>query len=114
MIRKAAVHIGVPALLVFMACNAYLAVHYLKQTQKTAALTLESSTLQADISNVLKDLTSMETGQRGYLLTENPAYLQPYTEAKGRIGTDLARLRTGLASRTQREQSLESRLEALA
>src|ERR1700726_2664681 len=114
MIRKAAVHIGVPALLVFMACNAYLAVHYLKQTQKTAALTLESSTLQADISNVLKDLTSMETGQRGYLLTENPAYLQPYTEAKGRIGTDLARLRAGLANRPENERIQASQLASSA
>jgi CHASE3 domain sensor protein len=114
MIRKAAVHIGVPALLVFMACNAYLAVHYLKQTQKTAALTLESSTLQADISNVLKDLTSMETGQRGYLLTENPVYLQPYTEAKGRIGTDLARLRAGLANRPENERIQASQLASSA
>src|ERR1700676_2515362 len=114
MIRKAAVHIGVPALLVFMACNAYLACHYLKQTQKTAAIRLESSTLQADISNVLKDLTTMETGQRGYLLTENPAYLQPYTEAKGRIGTDLARLRAGLANRPENERIQASQLASSA
>jgi CHASE3 domain sensor protein len=82
--------------------------------QTIAALTLESSAIQAELSGVLKDMTDMETSQRGYLLTGNPAYLQPYTEAKGRIGTDFASLRTGLASRTQREQSLESRLEALA
>jgi CHASE3 domain len=40
--------------------------------------------------------------------------LQPYTDAKGTIGTDLVKLRSGLATQRQREQSLESRLESLA
>ena len=114
MIRKAALQIGVPALLAFMAWNAYLAVNHLKQMQKLAGLTLESSMIKADISGVLKDLTDMETGQRGYLLTEDPSYLQPYTNAKGRIGTDFVALREGLADRAERERSLESQLESLA
>lgn len=114
MIRKAALQLGVPALLAFMAWNAYLAVKHLKQMQKIAALTLESSMIQAEISGVLKDLTDMETGQRGYLLTGDPSYLQPYTEAKGRIGTDFARLGVGLANRAERERSMESQLESLA
>jgi hypothetical protein len=39
--------------------------------------------------------------------------LQPYTDAKARIGADFASLRAGLATRP-REQSLESQLESLA
>ena len=114
MIRKATLHIGVPALLIFIAWNAYLAVNHLKRVQKIAALTLESSAIQAELSGVLKDATDMETGQRGYLLTGNAAYLQPYTDAKDMIGTDFVSLRAGLASRTEREQQLESQLESLA
>jgi CHASE3 domain sensor protein len=114
MIRKVALQIAAPALLAFMAWNAYLAVNHIKRMQKNAALTLESSAIQADLSGVLKDLTDMETGQRGYLLTADPTYLQPFTEAKGRIGTDLASLRVRLAHRAEREQSLESHLESLA
>ena len=97
-----------------MAWNAYLAVNHLKQMQKLAGLTLKSSMIQADISGVLKDLADMETGQRGYLLTEDPSYLQPYTNAKGRIETDFVGLRAGLADRAERERSLESQLESLA
>ena len=114
MIRKAALRIGVPALLAFIAWNAYLAVNHLKRVQKIAALTLESSAFQAQLSAAVKDLTDMETGQRGYLLTGDPSYLQPYTDAKGRIGTDFANLRGRLGNRTQGEHSLESQLEALA
>src|ERR1022692_1054823 len=114
MIRKAALQVGVPALLAFMVWNAYLAVNHLKRMQEIAALTLESSMIQADISGVQKDLTDMETGQRGYLLTADPTYLQPYTDANGRIEADFAGLRAGLANRAQRERSLESQLESLA
>src|ERR1700675_1274378 len=114
MIRKALLQIGAPALLAFMAWNAYLAVGHLRQMQHIAAGTLESSTIRADISSVLKDLTDMETGQRGYLLTGDPSYLQPYTDAKGRIGTDFAGLRVGLANRAESERSQESQIESLA
>ncbi len=114
MIRKALLQIGAPALLAFMAWNAYLAINHLKQMQYTAARILESSTIQADISSVLRDLTDMETGQRGYLLTGDTSYLQPYTDAKGRIGTDFASLRVVLASQAESERSQESQLEALA
>src|SRR6266403_889078 len=84
MIRKAALQIGVPALLAFIAWNAYLAVNHLKRVQTIAALTIESSAIQAELSGVAKDVTNMETGQRGYLLTGNPEYLQPYADSKGR------------------------------
>jgi len=113
MIRKAALQIGIPALLAFIAWNAYLAVNHLKRVQTIAALTLESSAIQAELSGVLKDVTDMETGQRGFLLTGDPAYLQPYTDAKGRMEMDFVSLRAGLSDRMQREQSLESRLESL-
>jgi CHASE3 domain sensor protein len=77
-------------------------------------LTLESAKLQTVLSSVLKDLTDMETGQRGYLLTGNASYLQPYSEAKNRIESDFSVLRSRLAERTERERSLEAQLEVLA
>jgi len=114
MMRKAALRVGAPALLVCLAWNAYLAVNHLRQMQKTATLTLESSKIQADISSVLKDLIDMETGERGYLLTENLAYLQPYNDAKGRIAADFASLRAGLVNRGEQQRSLVSQLESVA
>jgi CHASE3 domain sensor protein len=114
MIRKALLQIGTPALFAFMAWNAYLAVNHLKQMQHIAARTLESSAIQADISSVLRDLADMETGQRGYVLTGNQSYLQPYTDARGRIGTDFAGLRVAVANLAESERSQESQLESLA
>ncbi len=114
MIRKVALQTGIIALFAFIAWNAYFAVNHLRQQGKIAALTVESSAIQAELSVVLKDITDMETGQRGFLLTGNAAYLQPFTDAKGRIGADFVSLRSSLAPRGQHEQSLESQLQSLA
>src|SRR5690349_23104359 len=114
MIRTAALQILAFALLACIAWNAYSAVEHLTRTQTTEALGLENSKIQADISAVLRDLTDMETGQRGYLLTADPSYLQPYNDAKSRIDADFARLRSGLALRPRHEQSLELQVESLA
>jgi len=77
-------------------------------------LTRQSSAIQAQISAVVNDLTDMEAGQRGYLLTNNPWCLQPYTEAKNRIAADFSNLRAGLANRGEQQRSLESQIESSA
>ena len=114
MIRKAALQVAAFALLTFTAFNAYLAIGHLKRIQKNASLGLESSTAQSTIAGVLQDITDMESGQRGYLLTDDAAYLQPYTEAKNRIKAHFASLRSILADRTDSERSLDAQLESLA
>ena len=113
-IRKAALQIAAVVLLILMAFNTYLAIDHLERIQATAARSLKSSGVQAGISRVWQDFTDMETGQRGYLLTDDPAYLQPYVDSKNGIATDFANLRSALANRPQPEQALETQLEALA
>src|SRR5690349_25071195 len=56
----------------------------------------------------------METGQRGYLLTANDSYLQPYNNARSRIESDFAALRSRFRNRSEREQALLSQLEVLS
>lgn len=113
-IRKAALQIAALALLVLMAFNAYLAVEHLKRTQAAAALSLESSRVQVDINRVSQDFTDMETGQRGYLLTDDDAYLQPYSGAKNTVASDFSNLRSALADRPESELTIETQLQSLA
>ena len=113
MIRKIALQVGAVALLVLVAANAYLSVKRLNDTQKMAVLTAEHWAMQSSISAVLKDLTDMETGQRGFLLTGNSSYLEPYAYARGRIGADLSDLRSKVASKGEQERSLQVQLETL-
>lgn len=114
MIRKAALQLGTVALLALMVWNAYLFASRLREKGKVSDLIVESSRMRGGISAVLADLTDMETGQRGYLLTANDAYLLPYTNAKNRVAGDFANLRGALATRPQDEKAMESQLESLA
>src|SRR5579864_5469971 len=76
MIRKITLRLLALTLIAFLALNAYLAINGLSEIRKSVALTLESSTIQANISAVLQALTDMETGQRGFLLTGDSDYLR--------------------------------------
>jgi CHASE3 domain sensor protein len=113
MIRKLALQVGGVALLALMAWNAFLSVKRLNDTQNMAARMLEHSALRASISSVLKDLTDMETGQRGFLLTGDSSYLQPYLDARARIAADLSDLRTKVAGKGEQESSVQSQLQSL-
>lgn len=62
--------------------------------------------LIASVEALFSALQDAETGQRGYLLTGDEQYLEPYLDARARIDSDLARLKTLLASRPKRLQRL--------
>jgi len=112
-LRKVTLQLGAPILLAAIVCNAYLVLRHLGQMHSLSALSVESSNLQAYIANVRKDLTDMETGERGYLLAGDASYLQPYTDAKAAIANDFAGLRAELKHRADSELALESQLESL-
>src|SRR5215471_14488418 len=105
MIRKTVLQFGTMALFALMVWSAYLALSRFNERGRIADLAVESSRMQAAISTVLRDLTDMETGQRGYLLTGTLDYPSPYNDAKNRIAVDLAGLRAALAKSTQNEQA---------
>jgi CHASE3 domain sensor protein len=55
------------------------------------------------LNTVLSTLKDAETGQRGYLLTQNESYLAPLENAQGRINGDFAWLRRSVSD--PREQT---------
>lgn len=48
--------------------------------------------VKEELSAVLRLVVDAETGQRGYLITNDPVYLVPYQEATSQIEAHLARL----------------------
>ena len=55
---------------------------------------------------MLSTLKDAETGQRGYLLAENDAYLQPYQEATARLRSELASLKDQLNAEPDQQARL--------
>jgi PAS domain S-box-containing protein len=48
--------------------------------------------VKEELSAVLRLVVDAETGQRGYLITDDPVYLEPYQDATSQIDARLARL----------------------
>jgi PAS domain S-box-containing protein len=68
----------------------------------------EVTALQFASEQVMADLLNAETAQRGYLLTGDPAYLEPYTRARNRLDGDFVRLRAAPLGTSARTAQIES------
>ncbi|MFH6784078.1 MULTISPECIES: adenylate/guanylate cyclase domain-containing protein [Methylobacterium] len=66
------------------------------------------------LMQVLADLLDSETGQRGYLLTGDPAFLVPYTAGQTRIAAELPQLEEELRSSATQEARIASLRPAIA
>jgi signal transduction histidine kinase len=96
--------------LLAMACAG--AVWFTDQQQQTAAWVDHSLEVENRITAVLSLLQDSETGQRGYLLTRRPDFLQPYQAAAPRLPRAMAELRRATAD-NPRQQELIARLGAV-
>jgi PAS domain S-box-containing protein len=71
-----------------------------------------SRQVTTDLIDLLSVLKDAETGQRGYVITGNAAYLAPYTSARATVNTKLAALRALTADDPAQQQQLQ-RLQPL-
>lgn len=66
------------------------------------------------LMQVLADLLDAETGQRGYLLTGDPAFLVPYTAGQARISAELPQLETEIRASATQEDRIAALRPAIA
>ena len=79
-----------------------------EQVRKTDAVLLQ-------LRNVSRAARNAETGERGYLITLDRRYLDPYREGRERIGPAIAALRDGIGDApTERQAYLLDQIERLA
>jgi signal transduction histidine kinase/CheY-like chemotaxis protein len=88
------------------------AVWFAGQQQRSASWVNHSLQVENRISAVLSLLQDSETGQRGYLLTRRPEFLQPYQAATPKLPLALDALKRATAD-NPRQQELMSRLDAV-
>lgn len=75
--------IGTTLLLVIINTIFYLVQE--SQNEKNYLLTIKTTQIIETANSLLADIKDAETGQRGYLLTDNISYLAPYQEAEKRL-----------------------------
>ncbi len=64
--------------------------------------------VESELVGMLSTLTDAETGQRGYLLTGDGAYLEPYRKARDRFGAQLESLGALVAANPAQAHALEA------
>jgi CheY-like chemotaxis protein/CHASE3 domain sensor protein len=92
-----------------VAVIALLSYQSLQTTAASSKSLTQTVEVLAQLNNLLSTLKDAETGQRGYLLTGNESYLEPYLTAKAALPGEFATLRGLMANRPQQK----SRIDAL-
>jgi CHASE3 domain sensor protein len=83
---------AVPIFLV-LAAIAYITVQFAANESAAQQWVAHSYQVINSLRVVLGDAQDAETGQRGYLLTRQQSFLEPYQRARARIARDLARFK---------------------
>ena len=108
--------------LAILAAFALVAINetgYIRSTEALDEIT-QSQQTRAGVNRLLQNMLDAETGQRGYLLTGDARYLQPYDTAVGNLNQNLEMLRgvyqrdaAELASFIQLAQSVSGKLSEM-
>ena len=85
--------VAVALLVVALVIDAGLALHNIREVAVSLQWVSHTNEVLARLEAVLSTLKDAETGQRGYLLTGEASYLEPYREAVDRLPGQIAGLR---------------------
>ncbi len=88
----AAIVAGCVSLPLLMLCVLAALATQLARTKTLHRQVVQSFATSMELSRVFSLTQDAETGQRGYILTGQLSFLQPYTEAKVKLGYELQRL----------------------
>jgi signal transduction histidine kinase/ActR/RegA family two-component response regulator len=80
-------------MLAMLLANTYLSYQNLKTVTRDARLVSRTDRILLDFERLLSALTEAETGERGFLLTDNPRYLAPYNSALVEVDEQIEDLR---------------------
>src|SRR5712691_8677774 len=86
--------------------------HRLARLQEATQQVAHTQLVRNELEGVLELLTDAETGQRGFLITGAPSYLEPYNTALASLGSHREQLRR-LTGDNPKQQAHLATLDAL-
>lgn len=99
-------------MLLLLACG--LAVIASVNSRRAYALVNQTMRTQNAVGELLGEMRDAETGQRGYLLTGNAEYLQPYIHARSQLAGTQSELRSLMANDPAQRKLLDQLDEVIA
>jgi PAS domain S-box-containing protein len=110
--RKLAV--GYVVAMAALVANGIIAFWSFNSVRSTWAALAASRDFILGINEVLSDLTDAETGQRGYVLTGQEQYLEPYTKSHAAVPAAIDRLRVRAGENRSRQKHISAVADASA
>ncbi|HEU4438068.1 MAG TPA: CHASE3 domain-containing protein [Methylomirabilota bacterium] len=89
--------VAIALLVCALVADAALSIYNIREVANSVQWVSHTQEVLAKLEQVLSTLKDAETGQRGYLLTGDPQYLEPHEQALARMPGQLAQLRQLIA-----------------
>ncbi|HEX8708932.1 MAG TPA: CHASE3 domain-containing protein [Pyrinomonadaceae bacterium] len=102
--RKIAAGFALPLILLVMV--GVVSYRNTRELVRDSNLVAHAHDLLDELGGMLSTMKDAETGQRGYIITGDEAYLEPYSLATAQINQNLARLRQLIADDAAQQQRL--------
>ena len=106
------IFLGGVVLLLCIAAVIALNVANVERLRAQAGWVERSNAVSAALEGVLAELADAETGQRGYLITGDERYLEPYNVASKEVPSAITRLAESVADNPQQQAALGELREA--
>src|SRR3954451_19444093 len=97
-------YLPIAAVFIAIVLSGALSFHELTVLRNDNAVVSHSYDIQQQLQSLLSELKDAETGQRGFLYTNNTEYLQPYNDARSAVDATFYRL-SGLTSNEPRQRN---------
>jgi signal transduction histidine kinase len=102
----AAISTAAVLLLIVFIADGTVSYRAIQTVLRNEALVAHSDLVLRELGATLSSAKDAESGQRGYLLTNRPAYLRPYTRAVIQLGEHIGHLRRLTADNPRQQQLL--------
>lgn len=99
--------LGVALVILLVGIASLYALH---ESANAAAAVQHSELVRAQLEQALTTIVNAETGQRGYLLTQDSSYLRPYVSARTDVEQELASIRELTADNPLQQRRIDSLL----
>jgi len=104
---KTNLRIGLGISLILLIISSTASYISIKNLIKSADMVVESNGIINDVDNIVSALKDAETGQRGFLLTGNPVFLEPYNNSERRTDSLFSRVMVSTKDNAYEQQKLK-------
>jgi PAS domain S-box-containing protein len=104
---------GFVVIAVVLIATLFVSLATLRSVFETSESVAHTNAVKAKLEQLLGTLVNAETGERGFVITGQPAYLEPYDQARRTLPSELAQLRALTTDNREHQGDLD-RLSAEA